>query len=51
MAYTKKQIDSIFDSICERIEQGQSVNLILKDSDMQSSRTFWKWLNSNHIDT
>jgi len=51
MAYTKKQIDSNFDSICERREQGQSVNLILKNSDMQSSRTFWKWLNSDDIDT
>jgi hypothetical protein len=47
MAYNQKQIETIFELICERIEVGQSVNLILKDSDMPSSRTFWKWLDED----
>ena len=47
MAYSEKEKESIFNTICERIEQGESVNLILKDSDMPSSRTFWKWLDED----
>ena len=45
MAYTIKQINEIFDSICVRIENGEAVRNILKEEDMPSSRTFFKWLD------
>jgi hypothetical protein len=47
MAYSKEEIDNIFNSICERIESGESVKSILRDKDMPSSRTFNKWLNED----
>lgn len=47
MAYSKKEIESIFNTICDRIIKGESVNTILKDEDMPSSQTFFKWLNES----
>lgn len=47
MAYSKKQIEDIFNFICERIENGESVKSILRDKDMPSSQTFWKWLKED----
>jgi hypothetical protein len=45
MAYTIKQINKIFDIICTRIESGEAVRNILKEAEMPSSRTFFKWLD------
>jgi len=42
--YNKKQIETIFNKICERITEGEAVRTILKDNDMPSSQTFYKWL-------
>jgi hypothetical protein len=44
MAYSDEKIENIFDSICERIENGESLRKILKVKEMPSSRTFFKWL-------
>ena len=47
MAYSQEEIDSIFNIICDRIIEGESVKTILRDEDMPSSKTFWKWLNED----
>lgn len=47
MAYTKKQIENIFNSIIENIEQGDSLRTVLKKGNNPSSRTFYKWLDSD----
>lgn len=47
MAYSDKEIKKIFDTICKRITEGESVKTILKDKDMPSSQTFWKWLEED----
>lgn len=47
MAYSQKEINNIFNQICERIIEGESVKTILKDKDMPSSKTFWKWLEED----
>lgn len=49
MAYTPVQIDKILDTVLIRIEQGEALRTILKDSDMPSTRTFYKWLESNEL--
>ena len=45
MAYTTKEIEKIFNSICNRIELGESLRKILKEDSMPSSRTFFKWVD------
>lgn len=47
MAYSQKQIETIFNTICESIEEGNSLRSILKSEDMPSSRTFFKWLQED----
>ena len=47
MAYSKKQKDKIFESICIRVIEGEAVINILKESGMPSTRTFWKWLKED----
>lgn len=47
MAYTQEQKDKIFDTICERISNGESVNTICKEKDMPDRTTFYKWLNED----
>ena len=47
MAYTPEEIKNTFNLICDRIIEGESVKTILKDNDMPSSQTFWKWLNED----
>lgn len=49
MVYSKKQIEITFNNICERIEEGKSLRSILKDKDMPSSRTFYKWIDDDDI--
>ena len=44
MHYTEEEINKIFDNICLRIINGESVTKILKDSDMPAKETFWRWL-------
>lgn len=47
MAYSKEQIETIFNTICSGIEKGMSLRSILKSKDMPSSRTFFKWVDSD----
>lgn len=47
MAYKEKDIIALFDSICQRIEEGEALRTILKDNEMPSSRTFFKWLDED----
>lgn len=49
MAYNEEEINNIFDSILERIEEGEAVRTILKENDMPSSRTFFKWLAEDEV--
>lgn len=44
MAYSEEQIENIFKNICFRIAEGESVRDILKNNDMPSRETFYKWL-------
>lgn len=47
MAYDKEQIETIFNTICDRIEKGESLRAILLEKDMPSSSTFYIWLDSD----
>ena len=47
MAYSKKEIEKVFDSIIEDIEHGYPLRTVLKNGDNPSSRTFYKWLDED----
>lgn len=47
MAYSEKQKTEILDKICERIEKGEALRTVLKDKNMPSSRTFFKWIEKD----
>lgn len=47
MAYKEEDIKIIFESICERIENGEAVRNILKEKEMPDSNTFYKWLRED----
>lgn len=47
MAYTEKEKTKIIDTICERIEEGESLRSVLKDKDTLSSKTFFEWIDSD----
>ena len=47
MAYSKKQIQSIFSEIVKQISEGNSLRAILRQSSMPSSRTFFKWISED----
>lgn len=47
MAYTTEEIDNTFNSICNRLEDGESLRSILKEKDMPSSQTFYGWLEDS----
>ena len=47
MAYSNKEIDKIFKEILTSIEKGMALRTILKDSNMPSSQTFYKWLDED----
>ena len=49
MAYSSDEIEKIFDLIIERIEEGEALHVILKEPSMPSSRTFYKWLQSDEL--
>lgn len=44
MAYSQEEIDDIFNKVCLRLEEGESLRNILKDEGMPSTQTFYKWL-------
>ncbi len=48
MAYSKKQIESIFKEICELIsKEGLSLRAVLRKDNMPEDHTFYKWLNKD----
>ncbi len=49
MAYSQDEINNIFDAICLRIEEGESLRSVLRDDNMPSSRTFFKWIHEDDI--
>ena len=46
-SYPEDKKKDIFDSICQRIIEGEAVRNILKDKDMPSMKTFWDWLDKD----
>jgi hypothetical protein len=44
MAYSKKDIDDIFNYICTEIEKGRALRNVLKEDKMPSTSTFYEWL-------
>ena len=49
MAYSNEDIDVIFKTICDRIEQGESLRSVLRDTNMPSSQTFYIWVDSSEL--
>lgn len=47
MAYSKKEIEKVFNSIIKDIEEGQSLRQSLKGKDKPSSQTFYVWLDAS----
>jgi len=48
MAYNKKEIDKLFNKVCELIsKKGMSLRAVLLSKDMPSSETFYKWVESD----
>lgn len=48
MAYSKEQIDTVFNKACELIsKKGMSLRAVLLADDMPSSRTFFKWIEQD----
>jgi len=47
MAYSTKEIDNIFNYVCDEIEKGRALRNVLKDNDMPSTSTFYQWLDNN----
>jgi hypothetical protein len=47
MAYTKKEIEKVFNNIIQDIEDGKALRTILKYSGMPSSSTFYIWIEED----
>lgn len=47
MAYSKENVDLLFNKILIRIELGEALRNILKDEDLPSSKTFYEWLDND----
>jgi len=45
MAYSKEEIESIFNEIIKQISEGKSLRAVLRQSDMPDSKTFYKWID------
>lgn len=51
MAYTKKQIETIFNQICDEVSKGAALRTVLLRKDMPSSQTFYIWITINEDDS
>lgn len=49
MSYTKELIDTIFDNILIEIENGKALRNILKEDEMPSTQTFYKWIDEDEV--
>jgi len=47
MAYSDEEIKIKFTAILERVSNGEAVRTVLKDKEMPSSQTFFKWLSED----
>jgi hypothetical protein len=47
MAYSKKEIEDIFNYVCMEIEKGRALRNVLKYENMPSTSTFYQWLDNN----
>jgi len=47
MAYSKKQIETIFETICNRVIEGEAVRNILKEKDLPDVTTFYRWIDAD----
>jgi hypothetical protein len=47
MAYSEEEIESTFNYICDEIEKGRALRVILRDEKMPSTSTFYLWLDSD----
>jgi len=47
MAYSKKEIENIFDSLIDKIENGMSLRSVLKLEEMPNKNTIYKWLEAD----
>lgn len=47
MAYTEDKKKTVFDYINKEISEGRSLRSVLREDDMPSSQTFYKWLEEN----
>lgn len=47
MAYTKAQVETIFNEVIERISNGESLNKILGEKDKPRRCTFYEWLEKD----
>ncbi len=46
--YSPDEIKNIFETICQRIEDGESLRSVLRSKDMPSRPTFFKWIKGNN---
>lgn len=49
MAYSKEDIDKIFNYVCSEIEKGRALRNVLKDDGMPSTSTFYEWLDNDDV--
>lgn len=49
MAYSKEDIDKIFNYVCSEIEKGRALRNVLKDNEMPSTSTFYEWLDNDDV--
>lgn len=47
MAYTKQQVEDIFNEVIDRISNGESLNKILQDKNKPRRCTFYEWLEKD----
>lgn len=47
MAYSEKEIKDLFNDICARVSDGESVRTLLLEKGMPSSKTFYEWLDND----
>ena len=47
MAYSKKEVNNIFDAVCVRLENGEAVRNILMEDAFPSCNTFFRWLDTD----
>lgn len=47
MGYNPEEIETVFESICQEIENGSSLIAILRREDTPSTKTFYQWMDAD----